>query len=223
MITVRQIEKLWNGKAYERLLEQLISPRPEACPQLLGSLSGSAAAAAMAIIRLDELSQSYVPFYSQLIRILISTQREDGGWGDTITTALCLRALLCGQGDGQAIARGMDSLASLQKPEGIWPSIPARRMPADAYASAFVLFNLGNSEAFRQRVGFDQAIAWFEANEIALDEPTRKLWAQAKRRQSLPARPVKAAEASAPAADRLSGKSFWDLAPALTMKSASAM
>ncbi len=209
MITVRQIEKLWNGNAFDRLLEQLLSPRPEASPQLLGSLTGSSAAAAMAVIRLDELSQSYVPLYSQLIRILIAAQRDDGGWGDTITTALCLRALLCGQGNGQSIERGMGFLAALQKPEGIWPHIPARRMPVDAYASAFVFFNLGDSELFRRTVACDQALAWFESNEIALDESARKLWAQAKRRRPLPVKPQRA---SAPAGDRMSSKSFWDVA-----------
>jgi hypothetical protein len=216
MITVRQIEKLWNGKAFDRLLEQLLSPRPESSPQLLGGLSGSsAAAAAMAVIRLDELTQSYVPFYSQLIRILIAAQREDGGWGDTMTTALCLRALLCGQGNGQAIERGMGFLANLQKPCGIWPNIPARRMPEDAYASAFVLFNLADSDLFRSHVDADSALAWFESNEITLDEEARKLWAMAKRRQPLA---VKPRIAPSSAGNRMAAGSFWDMVPAMSIK-----
>jgi len=213
MITVRQIDRLWSAKAYDRLLEQLISPRPEASDRLLSQLPGSLPAAAMAIIRLDEMSQSYVSMYGQLVRIIIAAQTPApvaanaaanvaavapaqnsgagstpqaanafGGWGDVLTTALCLRALLCGNGHGQAIDRGIAALAGLQKPEGIWPAEPVRRMPVDAFASAFVLLQLGSCEAFRNAVRLDDAVDWFEDNQLALDAPTAKLWAHAKLR-----------------------------------------
>jgi hypothetical protein len=187
MITVRQIDRLWSAKAYERLLEQLIAPRPETSERLLSQLPGSLPAAAMAVIRLDELSQSFAPLYSQLVRTIIAAQRPDGGWGDVMTTALCLRALLCGNGNGLAVERGLASLASLQKPEEtIWPSMPVRRMPIDPFASAFVLLHLANHEAFRDAIRLDDAVDWFESNELVLDEPTRKLWSHARRR--VPAR-----------------------------------
>jgi hypothetical protein len=186
MITVRQIQRLWNGKAYARLLEQLMAPRPEASERLLSHLlsvtAGSLPAAALMVVRLDELAQSYVPLFGELVRAIVAAQRSDGSWGDVMTTALCLRALMCGQGHGTAIDLGMDSLASLQKEEGIWPSIPVKRMPADAFASAYVLLQLNESELFRHSVRFSEAMKWFESNELALDEDTRKLWGHAKRR-----------------------------------------
>jgi hypothetical protein len=194
MITVRQIDRLWSAKAFDRLLEQLISPRPESSDRLLSQLPGSLPAAAMAVIRLDELSQSFAPLYSQLVRTILSEQRPDGGWGDVMTTALCLRALLCGNGNGLAVERGLASLASLQKEQGIWPSMPVRRMPVDPYASAFVLLHLGSSEAFRNAVRVEDAKNWFDSNELALDEPARKLWSHACRR--LPTRPRRTAASS---------------------------
>ena len=63
-----------------------------------------APSAAMALIRMDELMQSHVPLYRQLIRVLLSVQQADGSWGDPAATALCLRALLSGKGDGIAAA-----------------------------------------------------------------------------------------------------------------------
>jgi len=137
MITVRQIDRLWTAKAYERLFQQLVSPRPEASDRLLAQLPGTLPAAAMAVIRLDELSQSYAPLYSQLVRTILTAQRPDGGWGDVMTSALCLRALLCGNGNGVAIDCGLGILGEPAKarrnlaqhaPSGACPSIPSPRL-----------------------------------------------------------------------------------------------
>jgi hypothetical protein len=134
------------------------------------------------VIRLDELNQSHVPLCAKLIRAVLAAQESDGGWGDVITTSLCLRALLCSNGDGDAIARGMKYLANLQKSEGIWPAIPLRRMPEDAYSSAFVLYELADHVRFRDAVAFADAVRWFEQNEAKLDPEARKLWDRARHR-----------------------------------------
>jgi hypothetical protein len=185
MITVRQIERLWSGKAYEKLFRELLAARPEASLRLEMELGRSTPAAALALIRLDELSQSFVPLYDRLLRTLLNDQQGDGGWGDPMTTALCLRALMCGQGNGLAVDRGLMYLAQMQKPEGIWPNVPIRRMPADPYVSAFILLQLGESLAFRQAVRFFEALNWFETNESALDPEARKLWDRASLRCGL--------------------------------------
>jgi hypothetical protein len=99
-----------------------------------------------------------------------------------MTTAICLRALLCGNGNGQAIDSGLTALANLQKPEGIWPGMPVLRMPVDPFASAFLLLRLGDCEAFQNAIRLDAAIEWFESNAPALDQPTASLWSHAKRR-----------------------------------------
>jgi hypothetical protein len=194
MITVRQIERTWSAKQYERLLRDLLAARPEGGFQLRLESGCAASAAAIAVIRLDELSQAHVPVCSQLIRTILANQQADGGWGDPAVTALCLRALLCCNGQGAAIERGMQALAALQKTEGIWPREPLRRMPADALVSAFILFELGDNVLFRQSLRFDQAVAWFTANEGLLDGESRRLWERAHVRCSSIARgiPVRA-------------------------------
>jgi hypothetical protein len=185
MITVRQMERLWQDKSYERLFRELLAARPEASLRLQLELGRSIPTAALAIIRLDELSQAYVPLYSQLVRTVLNDQHSDGGWGDPMTTAICLRALMCGQGHGVAIDRGLLYLANMQKPEGIWPNVPIRRMPADPYVSAFILLQLGDKPSYRQAVRFFNALNWFESNESGLDPDARRMWDRASTRCGL--------------------------------------
>jgi hypothetical protein len=189
----------------------------------------------MAVIRLDELAQSYVPLSGELVRTILNSQRHDGGWGDVMVTALCLRALMCGRGHGVAIDFGLEALASLQKEEGIWPAMPVRRMPADAFASAFMMLQLGDMEEFRKAVRFEAAMEWFESNDLALDEDIRRLWNHTKRRAtrvrcmkaaSLPgtrsvlAGPTGLAASAAsssgsPHSSATPAKGFWDFSAAL--------
>lgn len=178
MTTVRQIERYWNSKDYERLFRELIAHRPEATLRLETEMRAPLAAA-LAVVRLDELTQSHVPLYARLVRAILLGQESDGGWGDPATTALCLRALLCGQGDGIAIDRGMKYLANLQKDEGIWPGLPLRRMPADPHVSAFILSQVGEHRAFRAATRVEQAVAWFDRHADELDEETLALWSRA--------------------------------------------
>jgi hypothetical protein len=182
MQTVRHIERLWTNRKYEQLFRELIADRPESSFRLEIELATCTPAAAMAMIRLDELNQSHVPLYQKLVRSLVATQDADGGWGDPMATALCLRALMAGKGAGLAIERGLFYLATLQKPEGIWPRVPFRRMPAEPYVSAFVLYQLAEDDRFRAAVRFLDAVNWFESHESSLDVETRRLWDRASLR-----------------------------------------
>jgi len=185
MMTVRQIERQWESKSYDRLLGDLLVARPESGLRLGLDPSRPVCTAAMAVIRLDELDQSHTKIYPKLIKTILLAQEADGGWGDLVTTALCLRALFCGQGHGLAIERGLKYLADLQKTEGIWPNIPIRRTPADPYVSALILYELADQSAFRAAVRLEHAVAWFTANESTLDGPTRELWQRARMRGRL--------------------------------------
>jgi hypothetical protein len=142
----------------------------------------AAPAAALAIIRLDELTLSRAPIYADLVRALIRDQDNTGGWGDPAITALCLRALLCGNGQGESIARGLHYLAELQKPEGIWPGVPVRRMPLDPLVSAYVLYELGDRAEFRQAIRFEEAANWFTGKCASLDSASYRIWQFAERR-----------------------------------------
>src|SRR5579859_1940735 len=175
MMTVRQIERHWEAKSYDRLMGELLTARPESGFRLGLDPTRAVCPAALAIIRLDELEQSHAKIYPKLIKTILLAQEADGGWGDLVTTAMCLRALFCGQGHGLAIERGLKYLADLQKSEGIWPNIPIRRMPADPYVSALILYELADQKAFRTAVRLEDAVGWFTANEVNLDAPTREL------------------------------------------------
>jgi hypothetical protein len=189
MITVKQMQRTWSARQYERLFRDLVAYRAEATLDLDFEGAWAIPAAAMAIIRMDELNQAHCPLYAQLIRALIAAQQLNGGWGDPALTALCLRALLCCQGHGQAIERGAAYLGNLQKDEGLWPRFPLRRMPEDSYVSAFILLQLSGDEKFRTAVRLDDAVSWFERNEPFLDSATRDVWRRAARR-CRPARAV---------------------------------
>jgi len=177
MFTVRQIERMWSAGAYDRISSSCLYMRQESSDGLRARLSACATcAAALAIIRLDELNQSHVPLCATLIRHILDAQQADGGWGDVLTAALCLRALTCCHGSGLAIDRGMQFLAGLQRAEGIWPAVCVRRMPGDPFISAFILFHLGQDARFRSAARVEDALRWFEANEDSLDADTARLW-----------------------------------------------
>lgn len=182
MMTVRQIERSWNAKDHAKLFRELVAARIESSFRLETEMARAPLAAAMALIRLEELSQSHVPLYVKLLKAILASQDADGGWGEPVATALCLRALSCGRGNGLAVERGMRYLANLQKDEGIWSNLPIRRMPADPHVSAFILYQLGDNPLFRESVRFRDAVVWFEGRDASLEEETFDLWDHARRR-----------------------------------------
>jgi hypothetical protein len=183
MLTLRRIDRYWTRRQYDKLFAALVENRPEASFPFDLTDGRCTPAAAIALIRLDELTLSHVPLYGRLVRALLASQSvNDGGWRDVVVTALCLRALLVGRGNGAAIDMGLRYLADLQKAEGIWPSVPIRRLPADAAASAFVLYQLGDQPAFREAVRFADAVAWFDAHAPGLDADARRWWDSARLR-----------------------------------------
>lgn len=181
MITVRQVERDWEGRKYEKLLAALTATRPEGMFPFDTAGGRMVPAAAMALVRLDELNQSHVPLYGRLVRALLASQSSgDGGWLDPALTAFCVRGLAAGRGNGVSIERGLDYLADLQKSDGLWPAGPIRRMVADPCASAFILYQLGDNPRFRDAVRFDNAVRWFEAHACRLDSEAKAWWQLAR-------------------------------------------
>ncbi len=176
MMTVRHLERQWTARQYTKLLEGLLEARAEAAFQFDSHASQAARAAALALIRLEELDQGHVPLAASLRRALLAMQESDGGWGDPAVSALCLRALLLGKGGGPAIERGLTYVANLQQADGIWPAGPIRRMPADSATSAFILAQLVEQPRFRQLVRVDDAVAWFARHRGCLDSQTAQMW-----------------------------------------------
>lgn len=190
MMTLRQIERFFDDHQFRRLYRELVAARPEANFALEATLARVVPVAALAVIRLDELSQSHTPLYRRFLNVVLTSQQLDGGWTDPMTTALCVRALLAGNGSGESAARGLAYLANLQKTEGAWPREPIRRMPADAVSSAFILFQLADRESFRRAVRFYDAVDWFAHHAKTLDGDARRMWAHAAARCRVPAEPT---------------------------------
>jgi hypothetical protein len=175
MITVRQLERLWEAKSFARMSSLLLDMRPESSLRLTSEFSRATPAAALAVIRLDELSQAHTPFCARMIRHLLASQEADGGWADAATTALAIRALSCCDGHGLAIDHAVNFLANLQKEDGSWPKIPLRRLPGDAFTTATVLFYLTDNARFAQLSAPQKAMTWLSAHDCDLDEQTLKL------------------------------------------------
>lgn len=189
MTTIRQIERLWDEQAYARLARTLLDGRTDVDPALAGRVARSTvAAAALALIRLDEMSQNARPLCSRLVRALIAMQQPDGGWGDVAATVLAIRALRCARGDGVVIARGLAWLADLQKDEGAWPAEPIRRLAADPVTTAFVLLHLAGDPALARAARIADAADWLERHRDQADALARPLAARAvaRARATLP-------------------------------------
>ena len=182
MQTTRQLDRFWSARQYDRLARELLAARIESSPRLVAELAHPVPAAAMALIRLDELNQGFHPLNEKLIRTIIAAQEADGGWGDLLVSALCLRALMCNRGQGIAIDRGIAYLANLQKAEGAWPAYPIRRTAEDAFVSAFILFHLADQSTFRTAIRLDDAVNWLAQNEATFDAESRRLWHRASLR-----------------------------------------
>jgi len=182
MQTVRQIERYWNARQYDRLTRSLLAARPEASERLAIELGHAIPAAALSLIRMDELMQAHHPLSPKLIRALLASQESDGGWGDPLTTAVCLRALLLGSGQGIAVERGVAYLAALQQTSGIWPSVGVRRTAEDPFVSAFILFQLADQPVFQSVVRMDAAADWFDRHPSSLNADTLRLWHRASLR-----------------------------------------
>jgi len=191
MMTIRQIDRLWSGKSYARLASELLTARQEASFGVEG-LDRPCAVAALALVRMDELGQTHCPLYGVLVRAILAGRDRDGGWGDPQTTALCVRALLLGQGGGVAIDEGLAFLASMQRDDGLWPNGPMRRMPGDEAVTLFVLYQLGDNARFRQAVRFNEAVGWFSRNVAQLSDQCRALakWATLRCRTFGPPAPA---------------------------------
>src|SRR5688572_21970752 len=184
MQTVRQIERLWAAGQFDRLARELLSARPESSQRLLADLSQPAPAAALALIRLDELHQAHHPLATKLLHAILRAQDADGGWGDPIPSAICLKALLQNRGAGQATHRALQYLADLQKPDGSWPAAAIRRLPGDPFTTTFILFHLAEFPSFFHTVRLDDALDWLLQNEPK-DGESRRIWQRATTRTRL--------------------------------------
>ena len=159
MTTVKQMDSLWTVGQGKKLFSELSKFRPDVPEFLTAELGGSAVAtAALSMIRLQELSQTRTQLYRALFARLIATQESDGGWGDTIVTALAARSLL-NEPEGRSAGMGaIVLLANLQTPDGTFPRNTVRRLAGDTLTTAFVLAHLARLSEMANRFKIEAAI-----------------------------------------------------------------
>lgn len=184
MFIARHLERDFRTGDFHHIVISCLEMRPEASVRLVAAIATPVGAAAMAIIRLDELSQNHHPLTARMIRALIATQDADGGWGDVLLTALCVRALSCSHGQGPALDRGIAYLAQLQRTDGAWPSIPLRRMPGDLFVTALVVQQLSEHIRFASAVNLQGALDYLDQRQSEMDLETERLWRSICRRNS---------------------------------------
>jgi hypothetical protein len=166
MLTLRQIERLWQLRAYNRLIDELCTGRAEAVGGIRQLVQGPVAAAALTVIRLSELCQGNQPRVAAMVRYICASRKPDGGFGDVITTALCVRALAGDGGAGSVIDGALAYLAQVQREDGEWPRESNNRFPGDPAVTAFVLLQLAES-----RIGAARALINATMDRLCDDLP----------------------------------------------------
>lgn len=199
MLTVRQIERWWRGGGHERILSELSAGRVEATGEVKTLLVGPVSAAALAVIRLDELNQSAHPLASEFVHYIITHENAAGGWADAATTALCVRALSCSRGHGVVIDRGLSALAASQRPDSLWARTSGNRIAeGDLHVTAFIVVQLVNA-GVRGAVRIEDALAAIDATDRAAEPGLMRLRSHAAHRMP---RRCSAAVAERPGSDR---------------------
>ncbi len=190
MLSINLIERLFESKRYDRLLES-VAENGMGLPLVLRvRLSQSdTSAIALALRRLVDLTYGPTALAQRMANALIARQRPDGSFdSDPLVTATAIAALhqfTSSQADNagpaeQTLARAMASLAAAQCNDGLFNS-PSDRSDEDrALTAAFILFLLADDEAFRLSVCIADLLGWFEQHHDQLATHTGRLWRMAR-------------------------------------------
>ena len=200
MLTVNLIQRLIDQRAFDRLLEA-VSANGMQLPLPLRVRLGQTPSAplALGLRRLVELTYHRTALSRQMARLLLDSQDADGSFdGDPVITATAVAALgrlLAEQpsaGDSaicQARVHALAALAAMQDDDGLFRTASDRTREDRAMAAAFVLYQLGGDDAFRQTVRIADLWRWFEQHDDRLDGPTQGLWRMGRCQIGTPRRP----------------------------------
>jgi hypothetical protein len=159
-----------------------------------------AAAVAMALRRVIDLTYGPTGLSRDLVSHLLKAQQPDGSYGyDPLATAAVASALgrliaeqsaAAGEEARTARERALAPLAAMQGEAGLFRGSDLgvdRTEQERAQCTAFILFLLAGDEGFQQAVRFADLLNWFEQRQDSLEDETRRLWlmARADSRQQL--------------------------------------
>ena len=187
MLNLNLIERLFDAKAFDRLLNSVAANGLELPLPLQVRLSQApAGGVAMALRRATELAYGRTDLARRLSDFLLADQGEDGSFdGDPLITAAAAAALgrLPTQRDtdiGPTIVYAREAaivaLAGMQAEDGLFFSDIDRSSEDRALTAAFVLFLLGGDDLFRRAIRIADLCRWFEQRHDQLDRSTRRLW-----------------------------------------------
>ena len=187
MLNLQLIERLFDAKAFDRLLSGVVANGLELPLPLQVRLSQApAGAVAMALRRATELAYGGTDLARRLAGFLLMDQAEDGSFdADPLITAAAAAALgrLPAQRDagiGPTIVHAKEAaivaLAGMQAEDGLFFSSMDRSSEDRALTAAFVLFLLGGDDLFRRAIRIADLCRWFEQRHDQLDRSTRRLW-----------------------------------------------
>lgn len=194
MLSVTQIQKLFNSQDHTRMITSLADNGAALPLPLQARLTQPAATAGLGLRRLTELTYGPTSLSRDMIDSLLNTQLPDGSFPgqvdhDPLTTAAAaagLAATLREQRPApgstpdprstQALENALASLAGMQDAEGLFRHSDDRTEQDRALTSAFVLFLLARLPGFRETCRFADLMTWFDERADRLDEDTAQLY-----------------------------------------------
>lgn len=161
MTSVRQIDGLWSEGRTRQLVTELTRFRPDFPASMIDSVSSSpVVAAALAMVRLQELDQTLLASYEGLKRKLLASQAADGSFGSIPITVLACRALLAEPTGAEALRKGLEYLGLIQREDGGFPVDELRRLPSDLLATALCIYHLSRDDRAKRALRFEAAGRW---------------------------------------------------------------
>lgn len=194
MLSVTQIQKLFNSQDHTRMITNLADNGAALPLPLQARLTQPAATAGLGLRRLTELTYGPTSLSRDMIDSLLDTQLPDGSFPgqvdhDPLTTAAAaagLAATLREQRPApgstpdprstQALENALASLAGMQDAEGLFRHSDDRTEQDRALTSAFILFLLARLPGFRETCRFADLMTWFDERADRLDEDTAQLY-----------------------------------------------
>ncbi|MEZ6191253.1 MAG: hypothetical protein R3C45_08175 [Phycisphaerales bacterium] len=198
MLSVTQIQKLFNSQDHTRMITSLADNGAALPLPLQARLTQPAATAGLGLRRLTELTYGPTSLSRDMIDALLDTQLPDGSFPgqvdhDPLTTAAAAAGLAAtlreqrpapGTTPGsvpdphtaQALDHALTALAGMQDGEGLFRHGDDRTEQDRALTSAFVLFLLARLPGFREACRFADLMTWFDERADRLDEDTAQLY-----------------------------------------------
>lgn len=211
MLSVNMLQRFLDAGDYTRIVRAIAGNGVAIPLPLQARLAYPAAATALGLRRLVELTYGPTGLSRSALSILLHLQRPDGSFAgscerDPLATAAAASAFSAvldhhGPAAGPEVEpardRALDALAAMQDERGLFLGPDDRTWQDQALTSAFVLSLLAGDERFCAAVRVADALTWFDDNERRLEPATEELIALAKADQPLAIRQTPALAAIA--------------------------